>query len=214
MAAPRHCATRSRRSRPTTSRSRSSARPSAASPNPTCSSRRRRRRSSSAFNVRADAAARGAIKESGVDIRYYSIIYEAIDDIKAAVERIAGARSPRADRRSRGSARGVPLAEVRQRRGLHGGRWLRSAQQSDSRAARQRRDLRGAARVAAPFQGRRSEVRAGTECGIGVRNYNDVKAGDQIECYERTEIARNPGLTNAARTYQKASESPPRSSGC
>jgi translation initiation factor IF-2 len=38
-----------------------------------------------------------------------------------------------------------------------------------------------------------NEVRAGTECGIGVRNYNDVKPGDQIECYERTEIARKVG---------------------
>ena len=107
------------------------------------------------FNVRADAAARTAIKDSGIDVRYYSIIYEAIDDVKLAV---SGMLKPEIKEQIVGlarGARGVPLEQVR-----HGGRLprrrrLHQARQPRPRAARQRRDPPGRARFAAALQGRR-----------------------------------------------------------
>ncbi len=145
------------------------------------------------FNVRADAAARGAIKESGVDIRYYSIIYEAIDDIKAAA---SGLLAPEVREQI------VGLAEVREvfRSPKFGNVAGCMVVDGYVRRANPIRVLRnnvviyeGQLESLRRFKDDVSEVRAGTECGIGVRNYNDVKAGDQIECYERTEIARKVG---------------------
>ena len=145
------------------------------------------------FNVRADAAARGAIKESGVDIRYYSIIYEAIDDIKAAA---SGLLTPEVREQI------VGLAEVREvfRSPKFGNVAGCMVVDGYVRRANPIRVLRnnvviyeGQLESLRRFKDDVGEVRAGTECGIGVRNYNDVKAGDQIECYERTEIARKVG---------------------
>jgi translation initiation factor IF-2 len=145
------------------------------------------------FNVRADAAARGAIKESGVDIRYYSIIYEAIDDIKAAA---SGLLAPEVREQI------VGLAEVREvfrspKFGNVAGCMVIDGYVRRSNPIRVLRNnvviYEGQLESLRRFKEDVSEVRAGTECGIGVRNYNDVKAGDQIECYERTEIARKVG---------------------
>jgi translation initiation factor IF-2 len=142
------------------------------------------------FNVRADAAARGAIKESGVDIRYYSIIYEAIDDIKAAA---SGLLAPEVREQI------VGLAEVREvfrspKFGNVAGCMVVDGYVRRSNPIRVLRDnvviYEGQLESLRRFKDDVNEVRAGTECGIGVRNYNDVKAGDQIECFERTEIAR------------------------
>jgi translation initiation factor IF-2 len=142
------------------------------------------------FNVRADAAARGAIKESGVDIRYYSIIYEAIDDIKAAA---SGLLAPEVREQI------VGLAEVREvfrspKFGQVAGCMVVDGYVRRSNPIRVLRDnvviFEGALESLRRFKDDVNEVRAGTECGIGVRNYNDVKVGDQIECYERTEIVR------------------------
>jgi translation initiation factor IF-2 len=142
------------------------------------------------FNVRADAAARGAIKESGVDIRYYSIIYEAIDDIKAAA---SGLLAPEIREQI------VGLAEVREvfrspKFGNVAGCMVVDGYVRRSSPIRVLRDnvviYEGQLESLRRFKDDASEVRAGTECGIGVRNYNDVQVGDQIECYERTEIAR------------------------
>jgi translation initiation factor IF-2 len=142
------------------------------------------------FNVRADAAARGAIKESGVDIRYYSIIYEAIDDIKAAA---SGLLAPEIREQI------VGLAEVREvfrspKFGNVAGCMVVDGYVRRSNPIRVLREnvviYEGQLESLRRFKDDVSEVRAGTECGIGVRNYNDVKVGDQIECYERTEIVR------------------------
>ncbi|MEO8465082.1 MAG: translation initiation factor IF-2 [Gammaproteobacteria bacterium] len=142
------------------------------------------------FNVRADAAARGAIKETGVDIRYYSIIYEAIDDIKAAAsgllppevrEQIVGLAQVREVFRSPkfGSVAGCMVMDGYVRRSL------------PIRVLRENVVIfEGALESLRRFKDDVNEVRAGTECGIGVRNYSDIRAGDQIECYERTEIVR------------------------
>jgi translation initiation factor IF-2 len=142
------------------------------------------------FNVRADAGARGAIKENGVDIRYYSIIYEAIDDIKAAA---SGLLAPEVREQI------VGLAEVREvfrspKFGQVAGCMVVDGYVRRSNPIRVLRNnvviFEGALESLRRFKDDVNEVRAGTECGIGVRNYNDVKAGDQIECYERTEIVR------------------------
>jgi translation initiation factor IF-2 len=145
------------------------------------------------FNVRADAGARGAIKETGVDIRYYSIIYEAIDDIKAAA---SGLLAPEVREQI------VGLAEVREvfrspKFGQVAGCMVVDGYVRRSNPIRVLRNnvviFEGALESLRRFKDDVNEVRAGTECGIGVRNYNDVKVGDQIECYERTEIVRKVG---------------------
>jgi len=142
------------------------------------------------FNVRADAGARSAIKESGVDVRYYSIIYEAIDDIKAAA---SGLLAPEVREQI------VGLAEVREvfrspKFGNVAGCMVVDGYVRRSNPIRVLREnvviFEGALESLRRFKDDVNEVRAGTECGIGVRNYNDVRAGDQIECYERTEIVR------------------------
>jgi translation initiation factor IF-2 len=142
------------------------------------------------FNVRADSAARTAIKDAGIDVRYYSIIYEAIDDVKLAVsgmhkpeikEQIVGLAQVREVFRSSkfGTVAGCLVIEGFIKRG-NPVRVLRDnvvIHQGELDSLRRFKDDVG-------------EVRAGTECGIGVRNYNDVRAGDQIECFARVEMAR------------------------
>ena len=127
----------------------------AASPSRTCSWRRLRKALIIGFNVRADAGARDAVKETGVEVRYYSIIYEAIDDVK---QMMSGMLQPEIKETI------VGVAQVREvfrssKFGVVAGclvtEGLVQAQQPDPRAARQRGDLRGRARVAAALQGRR-----------------------------------------------------------
>jgi len=142
------------------------------------------------FNVRADAAARAAIKESGVDVRYYSIIYEAIDDVKAAV---TGLLAPEIRENILG------LAEVKEvftspKLGDIAGSIVTEGVVKRANPIRVLRDnvviYEGTLESLRRFKDDVNEVRSGTECGIGVKNYSDVKVGDQIECYERIEVAR------------------------
>jgi translation initiation factor IF-2 len=142
------------------------------------------------FNVRADAGARNAIKDTGVDIRYYSVIYEAIDDIRAA---LTGMLAPEIREQI------VGLAEVREvfrspKFGNIAGCMVIDGYVRRQNPIRVLRDnvviYEGQLESLRRFKDDVTEVRAGTECGIGVRNYNDVKVGDQIECFERTEVAR------------------------
>jgi translation initiation factor IF-2 len=142
------------------------------------------------FNVRADAAARSAIKESGVDVRYYSIIYEAIDDVKAA---LSGMLSPEVREQI------VGLAEVKEvfsspKFGDIAGCIVTEGYVKRSNPIRVLRDnvvvYEGELESLRRFKDDVNEVRSGTECGIGVKNYTDVRPGDQIECYERIEVAR------------------------
>lgn len=142
------------------------------------------------FNVRADGAARSAIKESGVDIRYYSIIYEAIDDVKAA---LSGLLAPEIRENI------VGLAEVKEvftspKLGNIAGSIVTEGYVKRANPIRVLRDnvviYEGELESLRRFKDNVNEVRGGTECGIGVKNYNDVKIGDQIECFERIEVAR------------------------
>ncbi len=142
------------------------------------------------FNVRADAAAREAIKTTGVDVRYYGVIYQALDDVKAAV---SGMLSPEVREQI------VGLAEVREafrspKFGNVAGCLVVDGYVKRSNPIRVLRDnvviYEGELESLRRFKDDVSEVRAGTECGIGVRNYDDVRAGDQIECYERVTVER------------------------
>ena len=142
------------------------------------------------FNVRADAAARTAIKESGVDVRYYSIIYEAIDDVKAAM---SGLLAPEVREQING------LALVKEvfnspKFGDIAGCIVSEGFVKRSNPIRVLREnvviYEGELESLRRFKDDVNEVRSGTECGIGVKNYSDVQVGDQIECFERIEVAR------------------------
>jgi translation initiation factor IF-2 len=143
-----------------------------------------------AFNVRADATARNAIKETGADVRYYSIIYEALDDVK---QMMTGMLAPEIKEQI------VGLAEVREvfrssKFGTVAGCIVVDGYVRRNNPIRVLRDnvviFEGALESLRRFKDDVNEVRAGTECGIGVKNYNDVRVGDQIECYSRVEVAR------------------------
>ncbi|MDE2296397.1 MAG: translation initiation factor IF-2 [Gammaproteobacteria bacterium] len=143
-----------------------------------------------AFNVRGDAAARAAIKDHGVEVRYYSVIYEAIDDVRAL---LTGMLAPEVKEQI------VGLAEVRtvfrsSKFGTVAGCMVIDGYVRRNFPIRVLRDnvviFEGALESLRRFKDDVNEVRAGTECGIGVKNYNDVREGDQIECYSRVEVAR------------------------
>jgi translation initiation factor IF-2 len=142
------------------------------------------------FNVRADAAARRIIQEQELDLHYYSIIYEAIDEVKAAITGLLGTETRESI---------VGLAEVRDvfRSSKYGAIAGCLVVEGHVKRANPIRVLRenvvvfeGELESLRRFKDNVTEVTAGTECGIGVKMYNDVRPGDQIECFERTEVAR------------------------
>jgi translation initiation factor IF-2 len=142
------------------------------------------------FNVRADASARSMVKEEGIDIRYYSIIYEAIDEMRAL---LTGMLAPEVKETI------VGLAEVREvfrssKFGVVAGCIVADGYVRRNNPIRVLRNnvviFEGGLESLRRFKDDVNEVRAGTECGIGVKNYTDVQAGDQIECFSRVEVAR------------------------
>ncbi|HHC72832.1 MAG TPA: translation initiation factor IF-2 [Thiotrichales bacterium] len=142
------------------------------------------------FNVRADGAARKLIEEEGVDIHYYSVIYDAIDEVKNA---LSGMLEPEFKEEI------IGLAEVRDvfrspKFGLVAGCLVMEGVVKRSNPIRVLRDNvvihEGELDSLRRFKEDVNEVRAGTECGIGVKNYNDIKVGDQIEVYERVQVKR------------------------
>ncbi|WP_293372935.1 translation initiation factor IF-2 [Nevskia sp.] len=142
------------------------------------------------FNVRADSVARRRIQDTGLDVRYYSIIYDVLDDVSDAIggllgtetrEQIVGTAQVRDVFRSSkfGAIAGCLVMDGEVRRGLPI-RVLRSNVvifEGELESLRRHKDDVG-------------KVIVGTECGIGVKNYNDVKAGDQIECFDRIQVKR------------------------
>jgi translation initiation factor IF-2 len=142
------------------------------------------------FNVRADSSARSMIKETGVDVRYYSIIYEAIDDLRQV---LSGMLAPEVKEQI------VGLAEVRDvfrssKFGTVAGCIVTEGYVRRNNPIRVLRNnvviFEGELESLRRFKDDVNEVRSGTECGIGVMNYNDIRAGDQIECFSRFEVAR------------------------
>ncbi len=142
------------------------------------------------FNVRADATARRMLDDQDIDVHYYSVIYDLIDNVKA---RISGMLAPEVREEI------IGLAEVKDvfrspKFGQVAGCLVVDGVVRRNAPIRVLRDnvviYEGELESLRRFKDDVNEVRAGTECGIGVRNYNDVKVGDQIEVFERTEIAR------------------------
>ncbi len=142
------------------------------------------------FNVRADGAAKRTASDVGVEIRYYSIIYEAIDDVKLAM---SGLLSPELREEI------IGLAEVKDvfrssKMGAVAGTQVVEGVIKRGNPIRVLRDnvvvYEGELESLRRHKDDVNEVKSGTECGIAVKNYNDVQPGDQIEVYERTEIAR------------------------
>ncbi|TAL53994.1 MAG: translation initiation factor IF-2 [Methylovulum sp.] len=142
------------------------------------------------FNVRADATARKLIEEKGVDLHYYSVIYDAIDEVKKS---ISGMLAPEIKEHI------VGLAEVRDvfrspKFGAIAGCMVIDGYVKRNLPIRVLREnvviFEGQLESLRRFKDDASEVKMGMECGIGVKNYNDVQAGDQIEVFERTEVRR------------------------
>ncbi|MBV6540840.1 translation initiation factor IF-2 [Ursidibacter maritimus] len=142
------------------------------------------------FNVRADATARRVIETENIDLRYYSIIYELLNEIKAAM---SGMLQPEFKQEI------IGLAEVRDvfrhpKFGAIAGCMVTEGIVKRNNPIRVLRDnvviFEGELESLRRFKDDVSEVRNGMECGIGVKNYNDVKVGDQIEVFEVVEIKR------------------------
>ncbi|MCZ2721138.1 translation initiation factor IF-2 [Marinomonas sp. 15G1-11] len=142
------------------------------------------------FNVRADASAKQFIERESVDLRYYSIIYNIIDDVRSA---LSGMLSPDLREEILGTA------EVRDvfrspKFGLIAGCMVLDGTVYRSKQIRVLRDnvviYEGELESLRRFKDAVNDVRQGMECGIGVKNYNDVKEGDKIEVFETIEVAR------------------------
>ena len=142
------------------------------------------------FNVRADATARKLIEEKNIDLHYYSVIYDAIDEVKKA---ISGMLAPEIKENI------VGLAEVRDvfkspKFGAVAGCMVVDGVVKRNLPIRVLREnvviYEGQLESLRRFKDDAAEVKMGMECGIGVKNYNDVKPGDQIEVFERIEIKR------------------------
>ena len=142
------------------------------------------------FNVRADNAAKGLVEREGMNLRYYSVIYELLDDVKQV---LSGMLAPEIREEI------VGVAEVRDvfrspRYGQIAGCMVVEGNVFRNKPIRVLRDnvviYEGELESLRRFKEDVNEVRNGTECGIGVRNYNDVQPGDKIEVYESREVAR------------------------
>jgi len=142
------------------------------------------------FNVRADSAARKLVESEDVDMHYFSVIYDVLDTVKQSIsgmlapvyrEEITGIAEVRDVFRSRklGSIAGCMVVEGTVKR------------HNPIRVLRDNVVIyEGELESLRRFKDDVNEVKSGTECGIGVKNYDDVNVGDKIEVYERTEVAR------------------------
>ncbi|MCY1263249.1 Translation initiation factor IF-2 [compost metagenome] len=143
------------------------------------------------FNVRADAGARKIVESEGLDMRYYNVIYDIIEDVKKALTGMLGSDV-------RENILGI--AEVRDvfrspKFGAIAGCMVVEGLVHRNRPIRVLRDdvviFEGELESLRRFKDDVAEVRAGMECGIGVKSYNDVKVGDKIEVFEKVEVARS-----------------------
>ena len=142
------------------------------------------------FNVRADAGARKLVETSGVQVRYYNIIYEAVDDVKAA---LGGLLSPEIKEVILG------LVEIRtvfkiSKIGSVAGCFVLDGVIKRGGSIRLLRDgvviFNGELDSLKRFKDDVKEVKAGFECGLSIKNFDDIKEGDQVESFETTEVAR------------------------
>ncbi len=143
------------------------------------------------FNVRADAGARKIVEQEGLDMRYYNVIYDIIEDVKKALTGMLGSDV-------RENILGI--AEVRDvfrspKFGAIAGCMVLEGTVYRNRPIRVLREdiviFEGELESLRRFKDDAAEVRAGMECGIGVKSYNDVKVGDKIEVFEKVQVARS-----------------------
>jgi len=143
------------------------------------------------FNVRADSGARRLIESEGVDVHYYNVIYDAVNDVKSA---LTGMLKPQFREEV------VGLAEVREvfkapKIGAIAGCMVSEGVVRRNRPVRILRDnvviFQGEIDSLRRFKDDVNEVKAGVECGIGIKNYNDIHAGDQIEIFDKVEVVRS-----------------------
>ena len=143
------------------------------------------------FNVRADASARRIIESNGIDLRYFSIIYDVIDQVKQVASGLLGVEIREEI---------IGIAEVRDvfrssKFGAVAGSLVIEGTVKRNKPIRVLRNsvvvFEGELESLRRFKDIVEEVRSGTECGIAVKAYDDVKPGDQIECFERIEVARS-----------------------
>jgi translation initiation factor IF-2 len=143
------------------------------------------------FNSRADAVARKLIQSSGVDVHYYNIIYEAVDEIKAA---LSGMLAPERKENI------IGLVEVRNvfritKIGTVAGCYVLDGTVKRGASVRLLRDNvvvhTGELDSLKRFKDDVKEVKSGYECGLSLRNFNDIEVGDQLEVYEMVEVARS-----------------------
>jgi len=142
------------------------------------------------FNVRADASARKVIDTNGLDLRYFSIIYDVIDQVKQVASGLLGVEIREEI---------IGIAQVRDvfrssKFGAVAGCMVIEGTVRKSKPIRVLRNsvvvFEGELESLRRFKDNVEEIRNGTECGIGVKAYNDIQPGDQIECFERTEVQR------------------------
>jgi translation initiation factor IF-2 len=142
------------------------------------------------FNVRADAGARRLIESEGIDVHYYNVIYDAVNEVKAA---LTGMLAPEFKETV------IAMVEVREvfrapKIGVIAGCYVVEGTVKRNRPIRILRDnvvvFEGELASLKRFKDDASEVKSGLECGIGIKNYNDIQAGDQIEVFEKVQVPR------------------------
>ena len=143
------------------------------------------------FNARADAAARKLVETSGVQVRYYNIIYEAVDDVKLA---LSGMLSPEIKENILGLIEIRNVFKISKVGAVAGGMVLDGVIKRSSNV-RVLRDsvviFTGELDSLKRFKDDVKDVKAGFECGLSVKNFADIVVGDQVEAYETVEVARS-----------------------
>jgi translation initiation factor IF-2 len=143
------------------------------------------------FNVRANAQARERSKRDGVDIRYYNIIYNVIDDVKAA---LSGMLAPETRERFLGNAEILEVFNISKVGKVAGCRVTDGSVKRGAKVRLIRDDVvihEGDLSTLKRFKDEVREVQAGQECGMAFANFQDIQKGDVIECYEVETIRRS-----------------------
>ncbi|BBK35280.1 translation initiation factor IF-2 [Allostella sp. ATCC 35155] len=142
------------------------------------------------FNVRANPQARDLARRDGVDIRYYSIIYDVVDDVKAALQ---GMLAPTLRERFLGNAQILEVFNITKVGKVAGCRITEGTVKRGAKVRLLRDDVvihEGSLKTLKRFKDEVREVKEGFECGMAFENYNDIQPGDVIECFEVEEVAR------------------------
>jgi translation initiation factor IF-2 len=143
------------------------------------------------FNVRANALARELARRDGVEIRYYSVIYDVINDIKAA---LSGMLAPSIKETALGAADIREVFTITKVGKVAGCRITEGLVRRGAKARLLRDSVviyEGTIATLRRFKEETKEVKEGYECGITLENYQDIQVGDVIECFEVEEVARS-----------------------